>query len=77
VLYPGANANPDVHIAVTHDGKVVSAGRLPLPLPEADGSLRMLSGVPFAGMDPGIYEVRVTATLGGKSSQRTTVIEVE
>jgi len=77
VLYPGASASPEVRIAVAHDGKVVSAGRVPLPVPEADGSLRMLSEIPFGGMGPGVYEVTVTAVLGGKSNRRTTVIEVE
>ncbi|HTX36304.1 MAG TPA: VWA domain-containing protein [Bryobacteraceae bacterium] len=77
VLYPGANANPDVRIAVTHDGKVVSAARLSLPPTEADGSLRVLSRIPFSGFDPGIYEVTVTAVQGGATARRTTVFEVE
>jgi len=77
VLYPGANANPDVRIAVTHDGKVVTAGRVELPAPEADGSIRVLSGIPFSGLNPGVYEVTLTAVLGGKTSRRSTAVIVE
>jgi hypothetical protein len=77
VLYPGANANPDVRMAVTHDGKVVSAAPLSLPPAEADGSLKVFVGIPFSGFDPGVYEVTVTAAQGGATARRSTVIEVE
>jgi hypothetical protein len=77
VLYPGANANPDVRIAVTHDGKVVTAGRVRLPAAEDDGSLRVWSGITFGGFDPGVYEVTVTAVLGEKTTGRTIAVSVE
>jgi VWFA-related protein len=77
VLYPGANANPDVRIAVTHNGNLVSVARANLPAPEADGSLRVLTGIPFGGFDPGVYEVTVSATLGGSTSRRTAIVEVQ
>jgi hypothetical protein len=73
LLYPGANSNPDVRIAVTHNGKLVSQSRPSLPPAEADGSLRVLSGIPFSGFDPGVYEVTVTAA----SARRAAVIEVQ
>jgi VWFA-related protein len=73
VLYPGTDASPDLRIAVTHDGKLVSSARPRLPAVEADGSVRVLSGIPFGGFDPGVYEVTVTAG----SSRRTAVIEVQ
>jgi hypothetical protein len=71
VLYPGAS--PDVRIAVTHNGKVVGQVQPSLPPAGADGSLRVLSGIPFSGFDPGVYEVTVTAG----SARRTAVIEVQ
>ena len=77
VLYPGANANPDVRIAVTHDGDLVTSARANLPAPEADGSLRVLTGIPFGGFDPGVYEVTVSAMLGGSTSRRTAIVEVQ
>jgi VWFA-related protein len=73
VLYPGTDARPDLRIAVTHNGKLVSSARPALPAVEADGSVRVLSGIPFGGFDPGVYEVTVTAG----SSRRTAVIEVQ
>lgn len=77
VLYPGPNANPDVRIAVTHNGNLVTSARANLPPPEADGSLRVLTGIPFGGFDPGVYEVTVSATLGGSTSRRTAIVEVQ
>ena len=77
MLYPGANPNPDVRIAVTHDGKLVSDARLSLPPAEADGSLRLFSGIPFNTFDPGVYEVTVTAVQNGAPVQRTIVTAVE
>ena len=73
VLYPGTGASGDVRIAVTHNGKAVNLVRPSLPPAGADGSLRVLSGIPFSGFDPGVYEVTVTAG----SARRTAVIEVQ
>jgi hypothetical protein len=77
VLYPAPGASPEVGIAISRDGKPVSAARLSLPPAEADGSLRVLSRIPFSGFDPGVYEVTVTAVQDGATARRTTVIEVE
>jgi VWFA-related protein len=73
VLYPGAGASPEVRIAISRDGKVVSLSRPGLPPAEADGSLRVLSRIPLGGFDPGVYEVTVTAGTARKSA----VIEVQ
>ncbi|MDR3701723.1 MAG: VWA domain-containing protein [Candidatus Sulfopaludibacter sp.] len=72
VLYR-TDARPDLRIAVTHDGKLVSSVRPALPAADADGSVRVLSAIPFGGFDPGVYEVTVTAG----SSRRSAVIEVQ
>ena len=77
VLYPGQGAGPEVGIAISRDGKTVSSAHLSLPPAEADGSLRVLSRIPFSGFDPGVYEVTVTAAQGGATVRRTVVIEVE
>jgi len=77
VLYPGTGASPDVRIAVTHNGKVVSQVQPNLPPAGADGSLRVLSGIPFSGFEPGVYEVTVTAAQAGTTARRTAVIEVQ
>jgi len=66
-----------VEIAISRDGKTVSSAHLSLPPAEADGSLRVLSRIPFSGFDPGVYEVTVTAAQGGATERRTVVIEVE
>lgn len=73
VLYPETDGHPDLRIAVTHNGKLVSSVRPSLPAADADGSVRVLSGIPFGGFDPGVYEVAVTAG----AARRTAVIEVQ
>jgi hypothetical protein len=77
VLYPGPGGSPDVSMAISRDGKLMSSVQVRLPPAEADGSLRVLSGIPFAGFDPGVYEVTVTAAQGGATARRTAVIEVQ
>ena len=77
VLYPGANPNPDVRIAISHNGQLVISVRPNLPAAEADGSLRVLSEIPFSSFDPGVYEVTVTAVQGGTTAGRTIVAAVE
>ncbi len=77
VLYPGPGASPQVAIAISRDGKLVSNTHPSLPPAQADGSLRILSGIPFSGFDPGVYEVTVTAAQGGATSRRTAAIEVQ
>ena len=77
VLYPGANPNPDVRIAISHNGQLVISVRPNLPAAEADGSLRVLSEIPFSSFDPGVYEVTVTAVQVGTTAGRTIVAAVE
>jgi VWFA-related protein len=77
VLYPGTGASPVVRIAVTHDGEPVTSAYPSLPPAEADGSIRVLSGIPFGSFDPGVYEVTVTAAQGGATARRMAVIEVQ
>jgi VWFA-related protein len=77
VLYPGPGASPDVRIAISHNGALVSSARPSLPAAEADGSLRVVSRIPFGGLDPGVYEIAVTAAQGGATSRRTMAIEVQ
>ncbi len=77
ILYPGPGASPEVGLAISRDGKLVSSEHVILPKAEADGSLRILSGIPFGHFDPGIYEITVTAVQGGATERRTAVIELE
>jgi len=77
VLYPIRGASPAVELAIARDGKLVSSSHLVLPQPAADGSLRILSGIPFGRFNPGIYEVTVTAVQSGETERRTTIIQVE
>jgi hypothetical protein len=76
VLYPGPGASPDVRIAISHNGQLVSAVRPSLPPADADGSMRVVSRIPFSGLDPGVYEIAVTAVQGGATARRTMAIEV-
>ena len=77
VLYPGPGASPDVGIAISRNGGLVTSGRPNLPPAEADGSLRVVSPIAFANLDPGVYEITVTAAQGGATARRSMAIEVE
>jgi hypothetical protein len=48
-----------------------------LPAVEADGSIRVVSRIPFSGLDPGVYEIAVMAVQGGTTARRSLAIEVE
>jgi hypothetical protein len=77
VLYPGPDASPDVRIAISHNGELVTSAQMSLPPAEADGSLRVWSRIAFGALDPGVYEITVTAAQGGATARRTTAIAVE
>ena len=77
LLYPAGEARPDVRIAVSRNGQPVTSVRPDLPVAEADGSYRIWSRIPFAGLDPGVYEITVTASGGGATARRRIAIEVE
>ena len=77
VLYPGQDAKPDLRIVLSHNGELVTAARPDLPPAETDGSFRVWSPIPFGGLDPGVYEITVTAARGGATDRRTIAIEVE
>ena len=66
VLYPspGIEAKPDVRIAVSHNGKLVTEGRQSMSAADPDGSIRVLSEIGLGGLDSGLYEIKVTATQG-------------
>jgi hypothetical protein len=36
-----------------------------------------LTRIPFGRFDPGVYEVTVSAMLGGSNSRRTAIVEVQ
>ena len=77
VRYPVLGASPDVRIAISHDGQLVTSVRPNLPAAEADGSLRVASRIPVSSLDPGVYEIAVTAVQGGATARRTMAIAVE
>jgi hypothetical protein len=77
VLYPGQGASPDVRIAISRNGGLVTSVRPDLPPGEADGSFRVVSRIPFGGLEPGVYEVTVTAAQSGAAASRSMAIEVE
>jgi hypothetical protein len=67
-----------VHVAISHDGQPVTSAAQPnLPAAEADGTVRVVSRIPFGGLDPGVYEIAVTAVQGGATARRTLAIEVQ
>jgi len=76
-LYPGRDAKPDVRIVLSRNGELVTAARPDLPPAEADGSFRVWSPIPFDGLDPGVYEITVTAAQGGATASRTMALAVE
>ncbi len=81
VLYPARatrpDVRPDVQVAISRNGKLVTAARPDLPVAGADGSYRVLSRIPFGGFDPGVYEIKVTAAQGGATVRRSMAIEVQ
>jgi VWFA-related protein len=77
VVYPGPGASPDVHVEISHNGQLVTSASFPSLAVEADGSMRVVSRIPFSGLDPGVYEIAVTAVQGGATARRTMAIEVE
>jgi len=77
ILYPGPEAGPDVRIAISHNGALVTSASPSLPAPEADGSVRVVSRIPFGNLDPGVYEITVTAMQSGITARRTIAIAVE
>jgi VWFA-related protein len=77
VLYPGPGASPEVRIAISHNGQIVTSVRPNLPAAEADGSMRVASRIPFGSLDPGVYEIAVVASQSGATVRRTMAIEVE
>jgi hypothetical protein len=81
ILYPGRDARPDgrsdVRIAITRNGELVTSSLPDLPVAEADGSFRVWSRIPFVGLDPGVYEITVTAAQGVATVRRAMAIEVQ
>jgi len=77
VVYPGPEASPDVRIAISHNGGLVNSVRPNLPPPDADGSLRAVSRIPFGSLAPGVYEITVTAAQGSATARRTMAVAVE
>jgi VWFA-related protein len=75
-LYPGRDAKPDVRIVLSRNGELVTAARPDLPPAEADGSFRVWSPIPFDGLDPGVYEITVTAQ-GSATASRTMALAVQ
>ena len=77
VLYPGRDARPDVQVAISRNGELVTAARPDLPPAEADGSYRVWNRIQFGVLDAGAYEITVTASEGGATASRRIAIEVE
>jgi hypothetical protein len=77
VLYPGQGASPEVQIAMSHNGQLVSSTRPSLPPAEADGSIRVVARIPFGSVEPGAYEIIVTAQQGSAITRRTMAVEVQ
>jgi hypothetical protein len=77
VLYPVQGASPDVRIAISRNGGLVTSVRPDLPPAEADGSIRIVARIPFGSLEPGAYEISVTAQQGGATTRRTMAVEVQ
>jgi VWFA-related protein len=74
---PSILSKPTVEIEFVQNGK--SLTKAPLPLPEADGQGRIpyVMTVPAAGIPPGLYEVRGTASQGGTSSVTSIPVQID
>jgi hypothetical protein len=66
-----------VRIAISHNGQPVTSASPSLPAVEAGGSTRVVSRIAFGSLDPGVYEIAVTAVQGGATARRTMAIAVE
>jgi hypothetical protein len=74
VLYLGEGASPDVRIAIS---RTITSLRPDLPQADADRSLRAVSRIPFGALEPGVYEITVTAAQSGAAARGSMAIEVE
>jgi hypothetical protein len=75
-LYPQPGTVPDVRVAVSRDGRLVASAQLGLPLAGADGSVRIFAEIPFATLDPGVYDVMASASGAGETLRRSAVLEL-
>jgi hypothetical protein len=66
-----------VRIVLSGNGELVTAARPDLPPAQADGSFQVWSRIAFGGLDPGVYEIKLTVAQGGATARRTMAIEVE
>ena len=66
-----------MRIVLSGNGELVTAARPDLPPAQADGSFQVWSPIAFGGLDPGVYEIKVTVAQGGATARRTMAIEVE
>jgi hypothetical protein len=76
VLYPESGPAPEMSVSVVNSGVVQFVSHPEIPKPDSDGSIRILSRIPFEELPPGVYEVKAVATQGNRTARRTSVVEI-
>jgi VWFA-related protein len=78
VVYPpiAASDKPEAQIAVSRDGRVLTANRLTAPDPDENGAYRYSAALPLAQLEAGQYELAVTVKQNGVQTATETLFEV-
>jgi len=81
IVYPragAATAAPDVQVTILREGQTIAVVHPSLPAAdEVSGAIPVVSRISLAQLDPGAYEVDVTASQGGASARSASVMRVE
>jgi VWFA-related protein len=76
-IYPaGRSAKLDASMDVVRAGKSLGHIPLTLPAPDADGAVRLASGIPTANLEPGLYELKATVSDGANVITRSTSVQI-
>jgi hypothetical protein len=67
----GAQPPREATLELVHGSETVRRAGVPLPLPDADGQLRVVSGLPIDGLAPGAYVLRLLLNDGRSFETRT------
>jgi VWFA-related protein len=74
---PSIASKPTVEIEFLQNGKSLTKAPLPLPEADAQGRIPYVMTVPAAGIPPGLYEIRGTASQGDTSPVTSIPVQID